>query len=260
MNSYADLHIHTLYSDGTFTPREVVELAHKQGFLAIAITDHDCIDGIEPSIAHAAKYGMEIIPAVELTAEEEDFEVHMLGYFIDWQAEWFTEKLKEIRTARVNRTYEMIAKLKGIGINIDPRKVFKISGPGSVGRLHLASALYSGGWTSSIGEAFRKYIGNNAPCYVRKFKLALKEAIDVIIRLGGVPVLAHPHTLGRDDLIPVLTKWGLRGIEVYHTGHSANVTSHYEKLALKNNLLLTGGSDCHGMGKSSVLLGRLKVP
>ena len=260
MKKFVDLHVHTFHSDGTFTPQEVVELAHQQGFFAIAVTDHDCIDGIGPSITHAAKYGIEVIPGVELTAEEDNLEIHMLGYFIDWEAEWFTEKLKEIRTARVDRTYEMIDKLKNMGIKIDPQKVFKISGPGSVGRLHLAMVLYSEGYTSSISEAFRKYIGNYAPCYVKKFKLTPKEAIDMVIKLGGVPVLAHPHILGRDDLIPVLAEEGLRGIEVYHTEHPNNVTLHYEELAFENNLLLTGGSDCHGMGKGNILIGRVKVP
>jgi predicted metal-dependent phosphoesterase TrpH len=260
MKKFVDLHVHTFHSDGTFTPQEVVELAHRQGFFAIAITDHDCIDGIEPSITHAAKYGIEVIPGVELTAEDDNLEIHILGYFIDWKAEWFARKLKEICTARVNRTYEMIDKLKSMGVKIDPQKVFKISGPGSVGRLHLAAVLYNEGYTSSISEAFRKYIGNHAPCYVKKFKLTPKEAIDMIIKLGGVPVLAHPRVLGRDDLIPVLAEEGLRGIEVYHTEHPGNATLHYEEIAFKNNLLLTGGSDCHGMGKGNILIGRVKIP
>ena len=260
MKKYVDLHVHTVHSDSTLSPREVVDLAHQKGLAAISITDHDCIDAIAPAIECAKKYDIEIIPGVELTAEEGNLEIHILGYFIDWKSEWFAKKLVEIRTARKNRIYEMTAKLKSAGVNIDPDKVFKLSGPGSVGRLHLAMVLYNEGHTSSISGAFRKYIGNNAPCYVRKFRLTPKEAIDMIIKLGGIPVLAHPRTLGRDDLILEMAEKGLKGIEVYHTEHPNNVTLHYEDVALENGLLVTGGSDCHGAGKGYVLLGRIKVP
>lgn len=257
---FADLHVHTEHSDSTLTPQEVVNFAHEKGFSAISITDHDCIDGIRPSIECAKKYNIEIIPGVELTAEEGDLEIHLLGYFIDWKAEWFTKKLVEIRTKRRDRIYEMIAKLKSKGINIDPKKVFEFSGPGSIGRLHLATVLYNEGYTRSIREAFRKYIGNNAPCYVKKLKLTPRETIDIILKLGGVPILGHPHVLGRDDLIPKMVEQGLRGIEVYHTEHPNNITLHYEDLAFEHGLLMTGGSDCHGMGKGRIFLGRVKVP
>lgn len=260
MKKYVDLHIHTLHSDSTLTPQEVVDLACQKGFSAISITDHDCIDGIAPAIERARKHDLEIIPGVELTAEEGDLEVHIIGYFIDWETDWFAKKLTEIRTIRVNRIYEMAAKLKNMGIDIDPNKVFELSGPGAVGRLHLAMVLYNQGHISSISEAFRKYIGNNAPCYVKKFKLTPQEAIDMILKLGGVPVLGHPHVLGRDNLIPNLVEKGLRGIEVYHTEHPNNVTLRYEDIAFKYGLLITGGSDCHGMGKGNIFIGRVKVP
>ncbi len=259
MKRFVDLHVHTQYSDSTLAPEEAVDLAHQKGLSAIAITDHDCIDGIAPSVERAKKYDMEVIPGVELTAEEGNLELHILGYFIDWKTGWFDGKLKEIRVARVNRIYEMAAKLKNAGIDIDPEKVFALSGPGAVGRLHLATVLYNEGFTSSVGEAFRKYIGNNAPCCVKKFKLTPEEAIDMILKLGGVPVLAHPHVLGRDDLIPDLIKKGLRGIEVYRIEH-LNVTLHYEDIAFEHGLLISGGSDCHGMGKGDVLIGRIKLP
>lgn len=260
MKKFVDLHVHTRHSDSTLTPEEVVDLAHEKGFSAIAITDHDCIDGITPSIERARAYGLEIVAGVELTAEDDNLEVHILGYFIDWKAEWFAKKLVEIRNTRVKRIYEMTAKLKDAGIDVDPKKVFELSGPGSVGRLHLAIVLYNEGYTSSINGAFRKYIGNNSPCYVKKFKLTPEEAIDMILRLGGVPVLAHPHVLAKDNLIPTLVEKGLRGIEVYHTEHPNNVTLHYENLALEQGLLMTGGSDCHGMGKGDIFIGKIKVP
>ena len=255
-----DLHVHTRHSDGTLTPEEVVDIAHKKGFSAISITDHDCIDAIEPAIKKSTAYGMEIIPGVELTAEDNDLEVHIIGYFIDWKAEWFTKKLAEIRQARVKRLHEMVKKLNDMGVNIDAAKVLRLSGPGSVGRLHLATVLYNEGIISSIGEAFRKYIGNSAPCYVKKFRLTPKETIDMVLKSGGVPVLAHPRLLGNDDLIPMLADMGLKGIEVYHAAHANNTTLHYEDIALEYGLVMTGGSDCHGTGKGDVLLGRIKVP
>ncbi|MFH0840261.1 MAG: PHP domain-containing protein [Candidatus Omnitrophota bacterium] len=260
MKKFADLHVHTFHSDGTFTPEEVVKVAHKKGLSAIAITDHDSVDGITPSMAAAKEYGMEIIPGVELTAEEENLEIHILGYFIDWKAEWFEDKLKKIRQARLERIYAMVDKLKSAGVDIDAEKVFKVSGPGAVGRLHLAMALYNEGITASISEAFRKYIGNKSPHYVRKYKLTPKEAADMIIKLGGVPVLAHPRVLARDDLIARFVEDGIRGIEVYHTEHVPNVMTRYEEMASQHGLLITGGSDCHGTGKGEVLLGKVKIP
>ncbi|MDP3789176.1 MAG: phosphatase, partial [Candidatus Omnitrophota bacterium] len=161
---------------------------------------------------------------------------------------------------RLERIYEMVEKLKKVGVDIDPKKVLAVSGPGAVGRLHLATVLYNEGIISSISEAFRKYIGEKAPCYVRKYKLTPKEAIDMILKLGGVPILAHPRILGRDDLIPNFIKDGLRGIEVYHTEHFPSAVSRYENFAVSHNLLMTGGSDCHGLGKREVLLGKVKIP
>ena len=161
MKKFVDLHVHTNYSDSTLSPQEVVDIAHKAGIAAISITDHDCIDGITPSMEAAERYGIEVVPGVELTAEKDDLELHILGYFIDWKAEWFAKKLEEIRIKRVDRIYEMVAKLEAKGVSIDSKKVFELSGTGSVGRLHLATVLYNEGVTSSIGEAFRKYIGND---------------------------------------------------------------------------------------------------
>jgi len=249
MRKYADLHIHTYHSDSTLSPQEVVDIAYQKGFFAVAITDHDCVDGIQPAMDFAKKFNIEIIPGVELSAEEGDYELHILGYFMDYKSEWFTAKLTEIRQKR-----------KGEGVVVDPKKVLELSGRGSVGRLHLAQVIYNEGHTSSIVEVFHKYIGNDGPCYVKKYKLTPQETIEIILKVGGVPVLAHPHVLGKDELIPGLIKKGLRGIEVYHSGHPNSITLHYEDLAFENGLLVTGGSDCHGKGKGNMLLGRVKVP
>lgn len=256
----ADLHIHTYLSDGTFSPKQVLEISHKLGIACIAITDHDSIDGIEPVLKLAKSYEIEVIPGVELTAEVGDNEVHIIGYYIDWRDKGFGAKLKALRHARVERIKKMVEKLAEFGINIEAKEVFEFAGPGAVGRLHLAQVMYQKGLVASIDEAFRKYIRNHGPCYVKKFTLSPREAIEMIKSVGGIPVLAHPHLLKMDELIPSFIRDGLQGIEVYHSDHLDQATQRYEKLAHKYGLLITGGSDCHGLGKKEVLIGKVKLP
>ena len=265
MQKVADLHVHTYLSDGTFTPEKVVEYAKAKGLSAIAITDHDCCCGITPAILAAEDLGVEIIPGVELTAEVNDTEIHLLGYFIDWQDDWFVRKLKEISRVREERAREILSKLRRHGVDISDDELFELSGPGSVGRLHIAQLLFKKGCTSSIGQAFTKYIGNGGSCYVKKFKLTPLEAVDMIRRVGGVSVVAHPKTINiqnksTEDIMASLVKDGVRGIEVYHSDHSDKNEKDFRALAEQYNLLITGGSDCHGFGKREVLIGKVKIP
>ncbi len=257
---YADLHVHTFYSDSTFSPEEVVSCAKDKGLSAIAICDHDSVDGIEPSKQVGDILGVEIIPAIELAVEKSDAEIHILGYFIEWQADWLRKKLKELQDFRVTRIHKMVEHLKDRHIEIDPNDVFKLSGKGSVGRLHLAQALLRSGKIKSFKEAFDKYIGFLKPCYVSNMRFSPQEAIDLLLKAGGVPVLAHPNVMGKDEYIPELIEYGLRGIEVYHTDHKQSAVKRYEELAKDHNLIMTGGSDCHGLGKGRVLLGGVRVP
>ncbi len=257
---FADLHIHTFYSDSTFSPKEVVKTASKVGLKAIAICDHDCVDGISPCMEVAKGYDIEIIPAVELTVEKEGIEIHILGYFIDWKASWFREKLEIIQKSRVKRIYKMLDLLRKKGIDIKPEQVFKLAGRGSVGRLHVAFAMLKMKKIRHLQEAFNKYIGYLESCYVSHIKFTPKEAIEMVLRGGGVPVLAHPEVMGKDEFIPGFTKSGLRGIEIYHTDHRSSSEKKYLSIAKENNLLITGGSDCHGLGKGRVLIGNVKIP
>lgn len=260
MEKRVDLHVHTYYSDGTFSPEEVVKKAQDLGLAAISICDHDCTDGFRESLEVAPRYGIEIIPGVEVTSEKEGIEIHILGYFIDVKAESMIRLLENLRESRIKRIYKMVERLKEYNINIEPEAVFDLSQRGSVGRLHLATALYNKGAVSSIKEAFNKYIGDKAPCYVRRFNVSPEETIDTILESGGVPVYAHPKVMGRDDFIPVFIKAGLRGIEAYHSDHNKSVSQHYLSLAQKYGLLVTGGSDCHGAGKHKVLMGGVTMP
>lgn len=267
MQKVADLHVHTNISDSTFSPEKVVSLARLEGLSAIAITDHDTCAGIAPAIMFAKDMDIEVIPGVELTVELEDNEIHMLGYFIDWQNKEFTKKLEELCRAREERAREILRKLSGQGIDLKYEDLLELAGPGmdSVGRLHIANLLYRKGKISCVRDAFTKYIGNDSPAYVKKFKLSPREAADIIKSVGGVSVLAHPKTINTEnksleDTVKKLVDEGVQGIEVYHSDHNARESNEFKELAEEYGLLITGGSDCHGFGKKEVLLGKVKVP
>ena len=255
-----DLHLHTKFSDGTLSPEEVIIEAQRKGFTIVSICDHDCTDGVEPAVQAGLKYGVRVIPGVEITAEQENLEIHILGYFMDCKDEKFKEKLAEIRKSRIKRIYDMIEKLKEFDINVSAEDVFMLSKDGSVGRPHLARILLNEGFVNSEEEAFRKYLGDKAPCYVRRFNVVPEEAINSIVEAKGIPVYAHPKVTGRDDFIPGFVKAGLRGIEAYHSDHALSDSKHYEELAARYNLLVTGGSDFHGDVKKNVFIGKVDIP
>ena len=261
LRKYIDLHVHTNYSDGTFSPQEVARYAMEIELAAIAVTDHDCVDAINPAMDEVKGRDLEIIPGVELAAEIEDFEIHIIGLLVDWKDPWLKEQLKEIRSARTERMQKMIEKLNALGIGIKLEQVMALSrDEGAVGRLHLARALLEGGYTRSIRQAFARFIGRNGPCYVKRMIISPEQAIDMIKRVKGVPIFAHPGNMQHDEVIPELVKYGLMGIEVLHIDHNASASNHYKQLAQNYGLLMSGGSDCHGAGKGYPLMGRVEVP
>jgi predicted metal-dependent phosphoesterase TrpH len=258
---FVDLHLHTNFSDSSLSCAELVKLSVEAGLSAIAITDHDCIEGIDPAQKEAEQFGLEVIPGVELTAEIDSQELHILGYYIGHHNKKLIGKLEMMKRIREKRIFEMVDKLKEQGVdNIDPQEVLDLSGVGTVGRAHLAVILKRKGWVNSFAEAFQKYIGDNSPAYVGKFKMSPQEAIKTVLDAGGIPVLAHPHSPGQDDLIPELVDVGLQGIEVYYPGYSQSQIKHYKNLADKFGLLITGGSDYHGDIKDDTIIGRPQVP
>jgi predicted metal-dependent phosphoesterase TrpH len=257
---YADLHIHTNFSDGSFSPREAVAFASELGLAAISITDHDTVEGIEPALEAGKEYGIEVIPGIELSADAERREIHILGYYIDWKDPQFVKRLKIFREARLKRAEKIVEKLEGLGVKIDFASLVQAYGKGSLGRLHIAQEIRKFGYAGSINEVFERYLGDYGPAYVPKQRLLPSEAIDLILKVGGVPVYAHPHISSRDGLIPQFAKEGLRGLEAYHSEQAPPVSKHYARLAQKYGLLITGGSDCHGHGKSEVLMGKVKIP
>jgi len=256
----ADLHVHTIFSDGSFTPREVIARAKETGLSAIAITDHDNTNALPIAKKIGDKEGIEVVSGIEMTADYNGIEVHVLGYFIDYENETFQKKLSESKKYRIKKLHIMIECLRKFNINIDPKEVIgSTHEQGSISRLHLANAMHKNGYIANAREAFRKYIGNNKPCYVNEQFFNTKQAIDLIKSVGGVPVLAHPYIIKSDDIISDIINQGICGIEVYHSDHYPSQTEHYLEIAKKFHLVITGGSDCHGHNKEKVLMGNIKV-
>jgi predicted metal-dependent phosphoesterase TrpH len=268
-----DLHVHTNKSDGTFSPEEVVDYAYNIGLSAIAITDHDTVFGITPAMERGDKYGIEIIPGIEMSAEwteeHEEFEVHMLGYFIDWKNPEFQKRLHELTDVRMRRAEIILGKLRSrnIKLELEDLKEFiqPVEGKGTpwVGRLHIAQAMVKKGYVTSINRAFDQYIGNKKCCFVPKHQLTPEGAVQMIKEMHGLSVIAHPGLLNSDfaaSLIRRLSKVGLDGIETYYPEHRENTIKNMENLAKENNLVMTGGTDCHGFAKGSIHMGSIPIP
>jgi predicted metal-dependent phosphoesterase TrpH len=243
----ADLHVHTNASDGLLSPKEVVQWAARKRIKAVAITDHDTVKGIDEAILESKGTEVEVVPGIEFSAEFNDEEIHILGYYLDYKAERLTKLLQEIHNSRHNRATEIIDKLNSIGVHITLEQVEAIADNGIIGRPHIARALIESGYIQNIKEAFDKYIGKGKAAYVDRYKITCKEAIDLIKDLGGVSVLAHPGLLRDTSIISSIFGMGLNGIEVYHTKHTAETITKMLCIAHARKLIITGGSDCHGM-------------
>lgn len=254
----ADLHIHTTYSDGTCSPKEIFNLAAKAGLNVISITDHDTVGALEESVGLADKYKIEFISGIEFTCEIPKAEVHILGYFIDWKEPSFLEIVKKIQKSREERIYKFAEKLKKMGVDLNPEEVFELAGHRFPGRPHVARVLVKTGQVGSIREAFERFLDFKAPAYVSHYKMTPEQAIALIVKNKGIPVYAHPAATNADEIIPQLMAAGLRGIEVYYPTHSSFKVNHYRNLAKKYGLLITGGSDFHGMnGGREISLGEV---
>lgn len=240
-----DLHTHTTASDGLLSPGALVELARRSGATILAVADHDSTDAVDAAMAAGRKLGVEVIPAVEINTDVDAAEVHVLGYFVDHHQAWFQDFLRRLRDGRVNRAERMVENLNALGIRVDINRV-KALAAGAVGRPHVARALVEAGAVSSTEEAFEKYIGRNGPAYVERMKVTPEEAVQVILRAGGIPVLAHPGWGVKDEMIPPLVESGLEGLEVYYPDHTPSMVQRYLDIAQRHRLLVTGGTDFHG--------------
>lgn len=261
----ADLHLHSNYSDGSYTPEELVAEAVEKGFSAIALADHDTIEGFAKAEKAAEGKDIEVIPAIELSTFREKAEIHILGYYIDPNNEKLLSETEKIFSARKKRAQRMVELLNKEGIKITFSQVKALAGDDYLGRPHIARAMIESGYISEMGQAFTTdYIGNSGRAYVSKYKLSPKKAIELIIESGGIPVLAHPVFINHGEpmnLIDIegLKEIGLVGIEVYHTKHSKDDINKYHKIAEKLDLLITGGSDFHGENSPGIEIGDIRL-
>jgi predicted metal-dependent phosphoesterase TrpH len=258
--SFADLHLHTHFSDGTFSPEEVVTRGQRHGFAALALTDHDTVEGCQRMAAASEAMGIEFIPGTELTAEQDGNELHILGYFLDTGNAKLLSEIEKFQTVRQNRIREMVARLNELNIPLQADAVFALANCRSPGRPHVARAMIKAGLIGSLDEAFERFLKKGRPAWVPKMKMSAREAVDLIHQAGGLAVLAHPGLNRTDESIPALVEAGLDGIECFHTKHSTSTSEHYLEIADQHNLLVTGGSDCHGMSKGKPLIGTVKLP
>ena len=241
-----DLHIHTTYSDGILTPLEVLEWAKKKNLTDIAITDHDTTEGVAEAIKAGAPLGINVIPGIELSCEEQGQEVHILGYFLDYKSlklKNFTETLKQ---ARIERNVKIIEKLNKLTIDISLEDVEEISKEGNMGRPHIAKALIKKGIVDTVDGAFKIYLGRNKPAYVERFKVTTKEGIDFIHSLGGVAVIAHPGLIQDKKVLNYVLNQDIDGVEAIHCKHTDEQTKYFSDISKELNLIETAGSDCHG--------------
>jgi len=199
---FADLHLHTRFSDGTYTPEELAAAAHRKDLAAIALTDHDTVEGCERAAAACRKEGIEFIPASELTAEMNDHEIHILGYFLDTANATLLTELKKFQKVRQDRIREMVSRINAAGIPLPVDDVFTLANCQSPGRPHIARALTAGEFCSSPDEAFERFLKKGRPAWVPKFKMSAPDAIALIHQAGGLAAMAHPGLTRADELIP----------------------------------------------------------
>jgi 3',5'-nucleoside bisphosphate phosphatase len=263
MANVIDLHTHSTASDGIYAPADLLQQAHDIGLRVLALTDHDTTNGLDEASAKAEHLGINFIPGIEINTDVGSDEVHVLGYYLEYQRPEFQQVLQVLRDARVRRGQRMVELLNEQGVAISWERVREIA-QGSVGRPHVAKALQEAGYVQSIPEAFDKYIGKGCPAYVPRYKLAPIDAIRLILSARGLPVMAHPIGLpGLDELrkwLPELVEAGLVGLETYYGPYTEEEELQLRALADQYHLIPTGGTDFHGPGIHPTPLGGRFVP
>ncbi|SDB42447.1 PHP domain-containing protein [Butyrivibrio sp. INlla16] len=265
-----DLHTHSAASDGTYSPSELIRYAHEIGLSAIALTDHDTISGLSEAIEEGDKYpDLEVIPGIEYSTVRNGKDVHVVGLYINYKDDDFKRSLQSFIDSREERNRKMCKKLTDAGMPITYEELVE-NNPGAViTRAHFGRLLLAKGYTTSIKEAFDRFIGDHCPCYVPREKITPEMAIEQIISGGGIPILAHPvlYGLGRDamdELVHSMKDAGLVGIEAIYGTYTAQDERDMKSIAAKYNLLISGGSDFHGGNKPHIDLGcgtgRMVVP
>lgn len=250
MSDRADLHLHTIHSDGTLSPEELVRRASAGGLSTISVTDHDSVGAIDAARAIGQELGVEVISGVELSVSVADQDVHILAYFFDHTNRNVLDHLEFYRYERIKRAERIVGKLNELNVPLRIESVMEKAGNGSVGRPHIANALVQEGLTGSYNEAFLKYIGHGRPAFERKTRVSPRAAIDMISSAGGLTFLAHPGTSVSEEVLMGLIKDGIDGIEVVHPSHTQERVEFYRGIVSEYFLLSSGGSDYHGGGRS----------
>jgi hypothetical protein len=262
-----DLHIHSTASDGTLSPAEILALAQDLNLEAIAITDHDTIEGSKEAIRNGIPPSVKFITGVEISAapprsfSSSPGSLHILGYGIRLEDPLLNKTLKILQESRRNRNPHIIDRLNSLGFDLSLKEVINDVGEGQIGRPHIAQVMVKKKFVKSIAEAFDKYLGKGKPAYVDKYRIKCAESIAIIRDAGGIPVLAHPILLDYEsnevleNLVKDLTAMGLMGIEVYYSDNTPAHIAYYSELAKRFELLMTGGTDFHGSIKPNVKMG-----
>ena len=256
-----DLHVHTTCSDGTFSPEEVVRLAATRGLTALAITDHDTVLGVPAAAQEGDKHGIEVVPGLEISSQWNHGIMHILGYFIDIDHPELRKVLDFLKEGREARTPRIVSRLQQLGVNVSVEEIEQEAGEGVPGRPHVANVMVRRNLVTDRQQAFDLYLRKGAPAYVDKVKLPPLESLELINKVGGVAVLAHPYSLeqadssGLEKILKHLVPNGLKGIEAYYPKHTPEQTRIYIELAKKLDLVVTGGTDFHGANKPGIELG-----
>jgi predicted metal-dependent phosphoesterase TrpH len=258
---FADLHLHTYHSDGTRSPREVIDLARQLGLAIVAISDHDNTAAYFEIKSYADEQGVALVPAIELSCGFEGVDVHILAYAFNPTDEQIETRLQGFRDARHRRGYEMVARLRKLGCDITAERVDQLAAGGALGRPHVSRALVEAGYATSVADAFDKYLGTGKPGYVEKERFRIDEAVTLIRNAGGVTSIAHPTLYpNHEKLVPRILDLGIDGVEVFHPQVSEGHREHYTAVARFRGKMITGGSDDHGTVKTSETIGTVRVP
>ncbi len=245
---YIDLHMHSTFSDGVLKPEKLVEMAGRKNLSAISLSDHDSLNGYPDLLAAAAAADLEVIAGVEMSCEYDGSDLHILAYGVSLEDDTFESMLGRFREARMKRGIRITEKLAELGVPIEMSDVLARSGEGALGRPHIAEVLIDAGHVSDFGEAFAKYLGEDGPAYVEKYKMGPAEAVAHIHNAGGLAFVAHPgYYLSDEDSFEALLDEGFDGIEVHHPHHKGGVVKRLLGIATRRGLLVSGGSDFHGL-------------
>lgn len=256
-----DLHVHSIYSDGNYSPKEIIDLAVEKDLFGISITDHDTLSGIDEAVKYTKKTNkIKLIPGIEFSCIHDEEEVHILGYLKDYTNSKILEKTKLLKEIRYERGLEIISKLNKIGMDIKYEDLSKVSKKDFIGRVAIAEALIMKGYINTIEEGFDKYLNRGKIGYVEKKRFSINEIINLIESVGGVSILAHPGLLKNKQTLRYCLEQGIDGIETFHSKHSKKDIKKFSQIAKKYNIIETAGSDCHGrLFDGDLLLGRYYI-